>query len=150
VVDLGAVLGAPSELRGERFVTLRTGNRQVALLVTAVLGIRDLDTLTATQELPSLLQGASQNAIETIGTLEERLLEVLQEGRKLPEEIWQAQISREKRGLFSILGIIQVIGDEERSQMEERFVSVNASGQYDTSHVFLSEAIWSDRRREPL
>lgn len=95
VVDLGAVLGAPSEQRGERFVTLRTGNRQIALLVTTVLGIRDLDTLTATQELPPLLQGASQDAIERIGTLDERLLEVLQEGWKLPEEVWRAITAQE-------------------------------------------------------
>lgn len=95
VVDLGAVLGAPSEQRGERFVTLRIGNRQIAMLVTTVLGIRDLDALAATQGLPALLQGASQNAIETIGALDERLLEVLREGWKLPEEIWEAVTAQE-------------------------------------------------------
>ena len=95
VVDLGAVLGAPFEQRGERLVTLRAGNRQVALLVSTVLGIRDLDAITATQELPPLLQGASQDAIETIGTLDERLLEVLREGWKLSEEVWQAITAQE-------------------------------------------------------
>ena len=95
VVDLGAVLGTPSQQGGERLVTLRAGNRQVALLVSTVLGVRDLDALTATQELPPLLQGASQDAIERIGTLDERLLEVLQEGWKLSEEVWQAITAQE-------------------------------------------------------
>ena len=94
VVDLGAVMGASSEHGGERFVTVRAGSRQVALLVSTVLGIRDLDALTM-NELPPLLQGASQDAIETIGTLDERLLEVLQDGWKLPEEVWQAVTAQE-------------------------------------------------------
>src|ERR1700682_2533064 len=58
VVDLGAILGTPNEA-AERFVTLRVGNNQVVLSVTAVLGVRDLDTILALQELPPLLQGAS-------------------------------------------------------------------------------------------
>ena len=95
VVDLGAVLGASSEQRGQRFVTIRAGHRQVALLVNTVLGIRDLDALLATQELPPLLHGASQDAIEKIGTLDERFLEVLQEGWKLPEEVWHAVTAQE-------------------------------------------------------
>lgn len=95
VVDLGAVLGASSEHKGERFVTVRAGSRQVALLVSAVLGIRDLDALLTTQELPPLLQGASQTVVERIGTLDERLLEVLQEGWKLSEEVWQAVTAQE-------------------------------------------------------
>jgi len=40
VVDLGAILGTPGE-RPERFVTLRVGDRQVALSVNAVVGVRD-------------------------------------------------------------------------------------------------------------
>lgn len=94
VVDLCALIGASSEQKGERFVTVRAGSRQVALLVSTVVGIRDLDALTM-NELPPLLQGASQDAIEKIGTLDERLLEVLQEGWKLPEEVWQAVTTQE-------------------------------------------------------
>ena len=95
VVDLGAVLGASSEHKGQRFVTIRAGSRQVALLVSTVIGVRDLDALLATQELPPLLQGAPQEAIEKIGTLDERFLEVLQEGWKLPEEVWHAVTAQE-------------------------------------------------------
>jgi len=95
VVDFGALLGASSEHNGERFVTVRAGNRQVALLVSSVLGIRDLDALTTTQELPPLLEGASQDIIEKIGTLDDRFLEVLQEGWKLSDEVWQAVTAQE-------------------------------------------------------
>ena len=95
VVDLGAVLGASAEHNGDRFVTVRAGNRQVALRVGAVLGISDLDGLTTTQELPPLLQGASQDVIEKIGTLDQRFLEVLQEGWRLPDEVWHAVTAQE-------------------------------------------------------
>lgn len=95
VVDLGAVLGTSGESTGECFVTVRAGARQVALLVNTVLGIRDLDVLTTTQELPPLLQGASSEVIEKIGTLDKRLLMVLQDGWKLADEVWQAAAVQE-------------------------------------------------------
>jgi purine-binding chemotaxis protein CheW len=88
VVDLGAVLGAPGGA-AERIVTLRLGDRQVALSVDAVLGVRDLD-LSAIQELPPLLRGASTDVIEAIGTLDQRFLMVLRAGWELPDEAWQA------------------------------------------------------------
>lgn len=93
VVDLGVILGAPAEV-GERVVTLRVGDRQVALLVSAVLGVRDLDTANI-HELPPLLKGASHDAVETIGTLDERVLMVLQDGWQLPAEVWEALAAHE-------------------------------------------------------
>jgi purine-binding chemotaxis protein CheW len=94
VIDLGAVLGTPSE-RAERFVTLRVGDKQVALSVNAVLGVRDLDTMTTVRELPPLLQRASKDVVETIGTLDEQVLMVLREGWELPDEVWQALTAQE-------------------------------------------------------
>lgn len=93
VVDLGAVLGARHE-SAERVVTVRLGDKQVALLVGSVLGVRDLDTANI-HELPSLLAGASHDVVETIGTLDERMLMVLQDGWHLPAEVWEA-IRRDK------------------------------------------------------
>jgi purine-binding chemotaxis protein CheW len=93
VVDLGAVLGAPGGA-AERIVTLRLGDRQVALSVDAVLGVRDLD-LSAVQELPPLLRGASQDVVEAIGTLDEQFLMVLRAGRELPDEVWQGLAAQE-------------------------------------------------------
>lgn len=89
VVDLGAVLGTPNE-RAERFVTLRAGDKQVALSVNAVLGVRDLDTIMTIRELPPLLQRASKEVVETIGTLDEQMLMVLRASWELPDEVWQA------------------------------------------------------------
>jgi purine-binding chemotaxis protein CheW len=89
VVDLGAILGMPNEAP-KRFVTLRFGDRQVALSVAAVLGVREFDTIVAIQELPPLLQGASKEVIQTIGILDERVLMVLKSGWELPAEVWQS------------------------------------------------------------
>ena len=94
VIDLGALVGTPGE-QVERFVTLRVGDKQVALCVNAVLGIRDLSAVLAMQELPPLLQRASEDVIETIGTLDERVLMVLREGWELPDEVWQALTAQE-------------------------------------------------------
>ena len=88
VVDLGFVLGTPSGSAG-RFVTLRAGGRQVALSVNAVVGVRDIVGATI-EGLAPLLGGASKDVIETIGTLDEQMLMVLQEGWELPAEVWQA------------------------------------------------------------
>ena len=94
VVDLGAILGTPGE-RPERFVTLRVGDKQVALSVHAVLGVRDLDAIITIQKLPPLLQRASKDVLETIGTLDEQVLMVLRAGWALPDEVWQALAAQE-------------------------------------------------------
>jgi len=87
VVDLGVALGAPGGVPG-RFVTLCLGDRQVALSVDAVLGIRDLDGASI-RALPPLLQEASNDLIEAIGTLDAQILMVLRAGWVLPDEVWQ-------------------------------------------------------------
>src|SRR5437899_7283588 len=69
VVDLGAVLGTPIEI-AERFVTVRVGDKQVALAVNAVLGVYDLDTIKTIQELPPLLQNAAKDGVAAFGTLD--------------------------------------------------------------------------------
>jgi len=94
VVDLGAILGTPGE-RPERFVTLRVGDRQVALSVNVVVGVRDLDTIMTIGELPPLLRRASKDVVEAIGTLDEQVLMVLRAGWELPEEVWRALTAQE-------------------------------------------------------
>ncbi len=94
VVDLAAILGASSQHKGERFVMVRAGNRQVALVVSAVLGIRDLNAL-ATQELPPLLAEASQDIVEKVGTLDEQFFQVLREGWTVQDEVWRALTAQE-------------------------------------------------------
>lgn len=87
VVDLASIFGTSGSVPG-RFVTLRLGDRQVALSVDAVLGIRDLDGAKV-QALPPLLQEASKDLIEAIGTLDAQILMVLRAGWELPNEVWQ-------------------------------------------------------------
>jgi purine-binding chemotaxis protein CheW len=93
VVDLAAILGMPGG-GAERFVTLRLGDRQVALSVGAVLGVRELDA-SEIQELPPLLRGTSQDVVETLGTLDEEVLTVLRAGWELPDEVWRALAAEE-------------------------------------------------------
>jgi purine-binding chemotaxis protein CheW len=93
VVDLGALLGTSNGAPG-RFVTLRLGDRQVALAVDTVVGVREFDALTI-QKLPPLLGGASKEIIEAIGTLDEQMLIVLRAGWRLPDAVWQAVAARE-------------------------------------------------------
>lgn len=90
VVDLAAILGIQAESAGACFVTIRAGDRQVAIRVDAVLGIGDLDLLAFTQELPPLLQAASSDIVEKIGTLDQQFVMVLRDAWKLPDEMWEA------------------------------------------------------------
>ena len=89
VVDLGALLGRPNECV-ERFVTIRAGDRQLAISVSAVLGIRDLNAAMMMRALPPLLRDASNDVVEAIGSLDEQVLMILRAGWELPDEVWQA------------------------------------------------------------
>ncbi|MGI0148168.1 MAG: chemotaxis protein CheW, partial [Thermoplasmata archaeon] len=89
VVDLTALIGKARAGSIGRWVTLRLGERRLALAVEAVLGIRELEVSTL-QALPPLLQDADHGLIESIGTLDSELLMLLEAGRLLPEEIWDA------------------------------------------------------------
>jgi purine-binding chemotaxis protein CheW len=93
VVDLGVLLGMPSCV-ADRFVTLRLGDRQVALSVDSVIGVRDLDA-SKIRGLPALLQEASKDVIDTMGTLDEQLLVVLSAGWELSDEVWLALNAQE-------------------------------------------------------
>jgi len=77
-----------------RFVTLRLGDRQVALSVDSVLGVRELDA-SKISGLPPLLRESSKDVIDTMGTLDEQLLVVLCAGWELPDEVWLALSAQE-------------------------------------------------------
>lgn len=89
VVDLRSILGMSGRAVAERFVTIRTGDKQVALLVDSVVGIRDLGQFMTAQLLPPLLQGAAADVIQTLGILDNQLLTVLRGAWTLPDEVWQ-------------------------------------------------------------
>ena len=89
VVDVGRLLDPSARVepgsaqRALRFVTVRTGDRTVALAVDEVVGIRTLTT-DALRDLPPLLREAGSDAVAAIGTLDAELLLVLRAARLVP------------------------------------------------------------------
>jgi purine-binding chemotaxis protein CheW len=94
VVDLEAVVGGGLTDAISRFVSLKLGERRVAVAVGAVIGVRELDAASV-DKMPPLLRDARAEVIEAIGVLDARLLLVLRASRLLPEEIWQMLSNRE-------------------------------------------------------
>ena len=89
VVDLGALLsrGEVSATYG-RFVTVKVGERRVALGVDEVIGSRSLDA-SALGDLPPILRDIAGDLIEWIGSRDTQLLVVLRAARILPDELWK-------------------------------------------------------------
>jgi purine-binding chemotaxis protein CheW len=87
VVDLGMVLGKGVGTNG-RFVSLRLSDRQVVFSVRDVLGVQRLDD-SQIEDLPPLLQEATNETIESIGTLDRQMLFVLRASWMLPDSIWR-------------------------------------------------------------
>jgi purine-binding chemotaxis protein CheW len=88
VIDLNALLenGENSATYG-RFVTMKLGERRVALGVDAVIGLRNLDSAQL-GELPPILRDVTADLIEAIGTRDAQLLVVLRAARIVPDEVW--------------------------------------------------------------
>ena len=88
VVDLEALLenGENSATHG-RFVTLKVGERRVAIGVDGVVGLRNLDSAQL-GELPPMLRDVAADLIEAIGTRDAQLLVVLRAARIVPDEVW--------------------------------------------------------------
>ena len=92
VVDLAALLGG----RGERarLLTLRAGERSLAVAVDAILGVRSLDDATLAAA-PALAQATRPDLIDAIGVLDSQLLVVLRAARLLSEDDWR-RLARER------------------------------------------------------
>jgi purine-binding chemotaxis protein CheW len=78
--------GATSATYG-RFVTVKLGERLVAIGVDAVVGLRTIDS-EQLGELPPILQAVTADIIEAIGTRDAQLLVVLRAARIVPDEVW--------------------------------------------------------------
>lgn len=72
-----------------RFVTLRVGLHCVALAVQSVVGIADLSDKALTS-LPPLLRTLRTEFIQTLCTLDEELLAILNTARLVPESVWES------------------------------------------------------------
>jgi purine-binding chemotaxis protein CheW len=86
VVNATSLLGGKESLP-TRFVTVKTGDRRIALAVDAVLGVKAIQAASL-QELPPLLRDASAEVVAAIGTLDAELLLVLRSVRLVPEPVW--------------------------------------------------------------
>ena len=86
VVDVGALVSASEPANPTRFVTLRVGDRRVALALESVLGIRALPD--AMSGLPPLLTDASAEAVSAVSALDAELLLVLEAARLVPDSLW--------------------------------------------------------------
>jgi purine-binding chemotaxis protein CheW len=87
IVDLARLLGKVSDAPRTRLVVVRVGERSAALAVGGVIGVRSLES-SAVSELPPLLSGASAEVIAALGSLDARLLLVLETSRMLPDLGW--------------------------------------------------------------
>lgn len=82
VVDMRALMGEPSSAFG-RFVTVRIGNRPVALAFDAVVGIHRLRDITA-GELPPLLKNVAGETIAEVSVKDSDLLLFFEASRIFP------------------------------------------------------------------
>ncbi len=94
VVDAASLLGAPAS-GTTRWVTVRTGSRQVALAVDAVLGVAEIPW-ESIGGLPPLLHAAHSDAVSALGTLDRELLYVLNGARIVPGSLWTALESEQQ------------------------------------------------------
>ncbi|NVD97771.1 chemotaxis protein CheW [Massilia sp. BJB1822] len=96
VVDGRRLVGAAASesAPASRYVSLVLGERQVALAVDAVLGVRRLDAAMLAEVAP-LLDGAETGMVQAISILDAELLMVLQASCLVPEALWDVLAQRE-------------------------------------------------------
>lgn len=93
VVALAALFQSDQQDASGRFVTLRSGERAIALSVETVIGVAELADAEVTS-MPPLLRNARTEAIEAIGCLDAELLVMLQTAKLVPESIWKSIAAR--------------------------------------------------------
>ncbi|WP_437931662.1 chemotaxis protein CheW [Sorangium sp. So ce291] len=89
VIDLAALLGVADGQRGARLVSVRVGERPLALEVDEVLGIKRLDP-AALERTPPLVSQALPACVDSLGTLDGQSLALLETARLLPEAVWSS------------------------------------------------------------
>lgn len=88
VLDLSALWQDETE-PPRRFITVKAGERHIALAVTSVEGLRYLPRKVM-GEIPPLLSDARAHAVAAIGALDSNLLMVLNASHIVPESVWVA------------------------------------------------------------
>jgi purine-binding chemotaxis protein CheW len=96
VVQLSALFqGEGGRDLSTRFVTLRVGQRCIALAVQSVLGVADMNDQVF-NSLPPLLKTARTEFIQALGTLDAEFLITLDSARLVPDSVWHALAARAK------------------------------------------------------
>ena len=88
VIDAGRLLGSSSSSPA-RFISLKLEERAAVLAVDAVLDIRVLPKGVLV-DTPPLLREADQRLVSVIGTLDAKLLVVLEAARLVPDAVWSS------------------------------------------------------------
>jgi purine-binding chemotaxis protein CheW len=86
VVDLRELLGGDTVMPAQRWVSLRIGDRQVALAVDSVAGVSDVDE-GALGQWPTLLGAEGSRA--ALGVADGELMTALDAARLVPAATWQ-------------------------------------------------------------
>lgn len=89
VLDLGILVGSPDAIPPTRFVTVRSLSRRIALSVDAVCGTRPIDP-SLLDTMPALLQTGRAGLIESIGSIDQQLLLLLQTAKLVSDDLWAA------------------------------------------------------------
>jgi len=89
VLDCARLVGAARSPRAARFVTLTVGQRQLALAVDGVVGVRQLSAATLAEIAP-LLDSSDDGLVQSIATHDAELLLVLRTGHMVPEALWES------------------------------------------------------------
>lgn len=87
VVDPSFLLHGRAASAVTRFVTVKTGNRRVALTVDRVIGVARV-TSEQLMALPPLLGELPRDLVTGIGVLDASLLLVLDSARLVPDDVW--------------------------------------------------------------
>jgi purine-binding chemotaxis protein CheW len=86
VVDARKLLATGGAEPAARWVTLKIGQRRVALGVDAVVGVRAAEVLQL-DGLPPLLHGSGAEVVSRIGRLDSALLVLLSSAKLVPDDI---------------------------------------------------------------
>jgi purine-binding chemotaxis protein CheW len=98
VVDLRALLeGRETSAPSGRLVTLKVGDRRLAIGVDTVVGLKNLERAQL-GELPPLLRDVTDGLIESIGTRDAQFLVVLRASRMLPDDVWASLAASAEEG----------------------------------------------------
>lgn len=87
VVDVNRLLGDEGGGPLTRFVTVRAGERVIALAVGGVVGVGEIGPEALSAGAP-LTEAALAGAVGAIGRLDRELLIVLESARIVPDDVW--------------------------------------------------------------